>query len=65
MKLNHSKITIGTPVVFNTLPDATVFEVTQRNGFSIMVRQLGTNNAEQRSDVSLCIKPTPEQLRNA
>lgn len=63
MKFKYDEIKEGTRVVFNTTPDATVFEVTKRDGLSIMVREHGTDYAAQRSDVSLCHKPTAQQLR--
>lgn len=46
------EINVGDYVAFNTLPDAFWFEVTQREGFAIMVRE-GLGYSEQRSDVSL------------
>lgn len=47
------KIEVGSIVAFNMLPDATWFEVTKIDGFVIMVREEGTDYAEQRSDKSL------------
>lgn len=57
MKMKPCDVKVGALVAFNDLPDATVFEVTKRDGFAIMVRENGTKYTEHRSDVSLCRKP--------
>lgn len=63
MKMKSEAVQPGAFVVFNDLPDATVYEVTERKGVAVWVKQQGTDYAPQRSDVSLCLKPTAQQLR--
>lgn len=57
---------IGSTVVFNALPDATVFAVTGLQGpHGRIVRELYRQNfKEELMDVSLCRVPTAEQLKN-
>jgi hypothetical protein len=55
--VNARLVDIGDIVAFNTLPDATRFEVQSRNGFSLMVRQvrdpgMTRDYAGQQADVS-------------
>ena len=49
----EKKIKVGCLVAFNTLPDAVWFEVIERNGHQITIREAGTDYAVQYSDVSL------------
>ncbi len=48
-----SALTPGDLVAFNRLPDATWFEVLTIDGYSMTVREAGTDDAAQRSDTSL------------
>ncbi len=59
---NQADIKVGTLVVFNELPDATVFNVIERNGFAIRIVEAGRDYKPQESDVSLCHVPTAAQL---
>lgn len=43
-------IEIGNKVAFNTLPDATWFDVVAVNGFTLTVRETGTDYAVQVID---------------
>lgn len=47
------KIKVGSKVAFNTLSDATWFEVVAINGFTLTVREAGTDYATQTIDKSL------------
>lgn len=46
-------IIVGDLVAFNKLEDATWFEVLDIIGYIILIREAGTNYAEQFSDISL------------
>lgn len=64
-KVNQS-FPVGSQVVMNDLPDATVFEVVETdNNFMRKVREAGRPPfASQRIDVCLCRTPTAEQIKN-
>lgn len=50
------KIYVGCLVAFNLLEDATWFEVMAIDGFTLTIREYGTNFAEQKIDKSLIKK---------
>ena len=50
------KIKTGDIVTFNNLPDAAKFEVVSVDGFSMEVREAGTDYKTQFSDTSLVAK---------
>jgi len=47
------KVYIGALVAFNLLEDATWFEVLAIDGFTLTIREYGTDFAEQKIDKSL------------
>lgn len=51
--MNEKDIKVGAVVAFNTLPDATWFDVLEVNGFALTVREHGTDYAKQWVDRSL------------
>jgi len=48
-------IEVGSIVAFNTLDDAVWFDVLQIDGFTLTIREHGTNYAKQTMDKS-CVK---------
>jgi hypothetical protein len=52
-KLNTDKITKGTLVAFNKLPDAVWYEVKSRGRFTLTIVEANTDYAPQVMDVSL------------
>ena len=51
--MNEKNIKVGSVVAFNTLPDATWFDVVEVEGFTLTVREHGTDYAKQWIDRSL------------
>jgi ASC-1-like (ASCH) protein len=49
-------IKVGDKVVFNSLADATVFDVIEKAQFILTVREHGTENATQLIDVCAVVK---------
>jgi hypothetical protein len=59
MGKNIEKIAIGNEVAFNNLADATWFRVEAINGFSLTVREVGTDYATQSIDRSAVARVRP------
>ncbi|QWY83626.1 hypothetical protein [Rhizobium phage RHph_X2_26] len=51
-KAKSAKIEVGSIVAFNTLPDAVWFDVLSIDGFTLTIREHGTNYAKQSMDKS-------------
>jgi hypothetical protein len=56
----YKNIKVGSVVAFNMLPDATWFDVLERDGFRLVLREHGTDYAKQYVDVSMVARVKKE-----